>query len=98
MPPDGVGAEAGREPLAERVAVPASAVRKRRPHPGRQTPPAELPHPIRTSACPPAQRTCGRCGAATPVIGCQENERRDQEPAQLFVLVTRREKRARRQC
>ncbi|MFN9542525.1 MAG: transposase [Alphaproteobacteria bacterium] len=52
---DEVAAEAGREPLAEPVAVPAPAARKRRPHPGRQTLPAELPRQIRTIACPPAQ-------------------------------------------
>jgi transposase len=95
---DEVAAEAGREPLAEPVAVPAPAARKRRPHPGRQTLPAELPRQIRTIACPPAQCTCGRCGAATTVIGYEESERLDMEPVKLFVLVTRREKRACSQC
>mgnify|MGYP003346208701 CR=1 FL=1 len=42
--------------------------------------------------------TCGKCGAETAVIGYEESERLDVEPAKFFVTVTRREKRACRSC
>jgi len=87
---DEVAAEAAREPIA--------ACRPRKPHPGRQTLPAHLPRKIRTIVCAPSQCTCGQCGAATAIIGYEESERLDIEPAELFVTVTRREKRACAHC
>jgi transposase len=48
--------------------------------------------------CTPEQCVCGGCGAETVVIGHEESEQLDVEPARYFVLVTRREKRACRRC
>jgi transposase len=94
---DEVEAEAARGPLPE--PAPAPAPRKnRKPHPGRQTLPDSLPRVVKVIACPPAQCTCGNCGAETAVIGYEESQRLDVEPAKFFVAVTRREKRACRNC
>jgi transposase len=67
-------------------------------HPGRQSLPAHLPRVERVIACTPEQCKCGGCGAETTVIGYEESEQLDVEPAKYFVLVTRREKRACKQC
>ena len=93
---DEVAAEAARGAVPEVPAAPAR--KKRRNHPGRQTLPADLPRVVNVIACPPAQCTCGKCGAETAVIGYEESERLDVEPAKFFVTVTRREKRACRNC
>ena len=66
----------------------------RRKHPGRQQLPAELPRRERILACTPDQCTCRACGQETIVIGYDQSEHLDVEPAQYFVLVTKREKRA----
>ncbi len=87
-----VQAESVREPL------PASTNRKRRPHPGRQELPAGLPRVERVIACTPEQCTCKACGQMKDVIGYDVSEQLDVEPAKYFVVVTRREKRACRQC
>ncbi len=86
---------------SEREALPSAAdekKRKRRPHPGRQTLPAELPRVERVIACTPEQCTCGGCGKEATVIGYEQSEQLDVEPAKYFVLVTKREKRACKQC
>ncbi|MDQ2944849.1 MAG: IS66 family transposase zinc-finger binding domain-containing protein [Acidobacteriota bacterium] len=87
-----VRAEAEREP------PPASADRKKRHHPGRRRLPAGLPRVERVIACTPEQCTCGTCGRQTAVIGYEESEQLDVEPARYFVLVTRRETRACQSC
>ncbi len=92
---DEVAAEAARGALPE---TPAAQRKNRKQHPGRQTLPADLPRVEKIIACPPAQCTCGKCGAETAVIGYEESERLDVEPAKFFVTVTRREKRACRNC
>jgi len=89
---DEVAAEAARPDLPEKP------LRKRKKHPGRQSLPADLPRVERIVACPAAECQCGKCGAETVVIGYEESERLDVEPAKLFVTVTRREKRACRNC
>jgi transposase len=97
---DEVSAEAGREPLAD-GAAPAHQPRQsqhRKPHPGRQELPAELPRREVIVACPPEACTCRSCGEATVVIGYDESEVLDIEPVRYFVRVTKREKRACRQC
>ena len=86
-----VAAESKREPLPPQV-------RTSRPHPGRQTLPANLPRVERIIPCPPEQCVCGRCGQETTVIGYEESEQLDVEPAKYFVRVTRREKRACKRC
>ena len=87
-----VQAESEREPL------PAVANRKKRPHPGRQTLPPELPRVERVIGCAPEQCTCQACGQAMAVIGYEQSEQLDVEPAKYFVLVTKREKRACQSC
>lgn len=72
--------------------------KKKRKHPGRQTLPASLARVERVLSCTPEQCVCGRCGAGTTVIGYEESEQLDVEPAKYFVLVTRREKRACKSC
>ena len=70
--------------------------RERRPHPGRQSLPARLPRVEQVIAC--AERTCQTCGNETAVIGYDESEQLDVEPARYYVRVTKREKRACRAC
>jgi len=96
---DEVAAEAARGPVPEAPAAPVPPAKKnRKQHPGRQTLPADLPRVVNVVACAPAQCVCGQCGAETAVIGYEESERLDVEPAKFFVAVTRREKRACRNC
>jgi transposase len=45
-----------------------------------------------------ADQTCGQCGAETAIIGYDESEQLDVEPARYFVRVIKREKRACRCC
>jgi transposase len=86
-----VEAESQREPL------PASP-RIKRLHPGRQELPADLPRVERVIACTPEQCACPACGQPMEVIGHDESEQLDVEPARYFVLVTKREKRACQCC
>jgi transposase len=88
-----VQAESRREPVAE----PARS-RYQRKHPGRQELPADLPRVDRVIACAPEQCQCKSCGQAMEIIGYDESEQLDVEPAKYFVLVTKREKRACRSC
>ena len=85
-----VEAESQREPL------PSAPTRRR--HPGRQTLPPDLPRVERVIACTAEQCVCGNCGGETTVIGYEQSEQLDVEPAKYFVLVTKREKRACKQC
>ena len=88
-----VQAESAREP------VPVRPAEKRvRQHPGRQSLPAELPRVERVIACTAEQCVCGGCGRETTVIGYEESEQLDVEPAKYFVVVTKREKRACKSC
>jgi transposase len=88
-----VQAEGAREPLPVRAHT-----RRRRPHPGRQELPADLPRVERVIGCTPEQCQCSHCGQATTVIGYETSEQLDVEPAKYFVLVTKREKRACQHC
>jgi transposase len=84
---------------SERGPLPESVKTKRpRRHPGRQELPANLPRVERVIACTPEQCTCKSCGQAMTVIGHDQSEQLDVEPAEYFVLVTKREKRACRSC
>jgi transposase len=71
---------------------------KSRPHPGRQELPANLPRVERVIAGTPQQCVCHNCGKETLVIGYEQSEQLDVEPARFFVVVTKREKRACRCC
>ena len=85
-----VEAESEREPLP--------SVRTRRKHPGRQSLPEDLRRVERVIPCTPEQCVCGGCGGETTVIGYEESEQLDVEPAEYFVVVTKREKRACKRC
>lgn len=82
-----VEAESQREPLAPRTTKP-------RKHPGRQTLPPDLPRVERVIPCAAEQCVCQHCGHPTAVIGYEQSEQLDVEPAKYFVLVSKREKRA----
>jgi Transposase and inactivated derivatives len=88
-----VQAESEREPLPAKTGS-----RKRSQHPGRQELPAELPRVERVIACAPEQCTCRACGQPMAVIGYDQSEQLDVEPAKYFVQVTKREKRACQSC
>ena len=87
---DEVDAESRREPL------PPQPPRERKPHPGRKPLPESLPRIEQVIAC--TEPNCKSCGAETSVIGYDESEVLDHEPARWFVRVTKREKRACGKC
>ncbi len=83
-------AESEREPLP--AAAPLQPRRRRR-HPGRQALPANLARVERVIPGSPEQSHCAHCGEPTEVIGYEQSEQLDVEPAKYFVLVVKREKR-----
>ena len=85
---DEVEAEARREPITR--------TSPRKPHPGRKPLPDKLPRVEEVIAC--ADENCKVCGEPAAVIGYDESELLDVEPAHYFVRVTKREKRACRRC
>ena len=89
-----VEAESQREPLPPASSPLAKNPKKSRKHPGRQELPADLPRVERVIACTPEQCVCQSCGKDTVVIGYEQSEQLDVEPARFFVVVTKREKRA----
>jgi transposase len=92
-----VEAEAERGPLP--AARPETAKKQKSGrHPGRQELPASLPRVERIVSCTPEQCVCKCCGQETVVIGYEQSEQLEVEPARYFVVVTRREKRACRGC
>ena len=88
-------AEVQAESQRDQLQLPLKSARK---HPGRQELPAELPRTEQIIACTPEQCRCGNCGKQTAVIGYETSEQLDVEPAKYFVRVTKREKRACRDC
>ena len=95
---DEVEAEAGRSPFPAPEADNPQNKPKAKAHPGRQKFSASLRRVTETIPCPPELCHCAGCGAETSVIGHDESEVLDVEPAAYFVRVTRREKRACRRC
>jgi len=86
---------------SEREALPAAddeKKRQRRKHPGRQKLPADLPRVEKIIACTPEQCVCGKCSRENSVIGYEKSEVLKVKPAEYYVEVTMREKRACRQC
>jgi len=83
---------------SEREPLPGRPEEKRVRHPGRQTLPAELLRVERVIACTSEQRICAGCGQETAVIGHEQSEQLDVEPAKYYVVVTKREKRACKNC
>jgi transposase len=86
------------EAESKRKTIPASPKKSARKHPGRQQLPGDLPHIEQVLHCEPEQRVCAGCGNDTVVIGYEQSEQLDVEPARYFVRVTKREKRACRSC
>ena len=84
-----VEAEAKREPMPQ-------PERQRKAHPGRQKLPENLKRVEQVVAAP--ARACAACGGETSVIGYDESEQLDVEPASYLVRVVKREKRACRSC
>src|SRR5258708_3004631 len=64
---------------------------RRGPHPGPQERPGDLPRVERVIACAPEQCNCKSSGETMTVIGHDQSEQLDVEPAQYLVLVTKRE-------
>jgi len=90
-----VVAENEREPLP--AAAPLHP-RRNRQHPGRHALPANLARVERVIPCSPEQSRCTHCGEPTEIIGYEQSEQLDVEPAKYFVLVIKREKRGCRCC
>lgn len=87
---DEVAAEARRELVGK------MQPRQRQPHPGRERLPENLPRVEKVIPC--QERNCRFCGRETAIIGYDESEQLDVEPARYLVRVTKREKRACRSC
>jgi transposase len=87
---DEVEAESRREVLTR------TPPRERNSHPGRKPLPEHLRRVTDVMVC--KEQACPGCGEQTTVIGYDESEQLDIEPARYFVRVTRREKRACRRC
>ena len=92
---DEVQAESEREPVAPAPAIPG---KPREPHPGRQVLPAHLPRVEKVVVCTPEQCVCTGCGDQTTVIGYETSEVLDVKPAEYFIEVVKREKRACKKC
>jgi transposase len=93
---DEVQAESERDPEAPPPAT--SGKKQRAPHPGRQSLPAHLPRVEKVVACAPSQCVCSCCGGQTTVIGYEISEVLEVKPAEYFVELTKREKRACKKC
>src|SRR5271163_4831400 len=99
-----VAAESEREPVppateekqAESANKPQAAPGRK--HPGRQKLPSHLARVEQVVACTGGQCQCTQCGAQTQVIGYEETEVLDVRPAEYFVTVIKREKRACAEC
>ena len=70
----------------------------RRNHPGRNEFPAHLARVEKIVACPPELCICGKCEGLTKVIGYERTEVLAKKPAEYFVEVILREKRACAAC
>jgi transposase len=94
-----VAAESEREaPPAQEEKEEEKKKQQRSSHPGRQTLPPDLPRVEKVLACTPEQCVCGNCGKETVVIGYETSEVLKVKPAEYFVEVIKREKRACKQC
>jgi transposase len=95
-----VEVESEREPLAAPTEdKPQDHIQKsRKKHPGRNELPNHLKRVDETICCTAEQCVCGQCGQQTSVIGYEEAEVLDVRPAEYFVRVIKREKRACKSC
>ena len=76
------------EAEVQRTSLSEAPRRERRLHPGRQRLPENLPRAEEVVAC--ADKACRKCGAETAVIGYDESEQLNVEPARYFVRVIKR--------
>jgi transposase len=83
---------------SKREALPRSNGVTARNHPGRQQLPADLPRVETVVPCTAEQRVCPQCRQDRIVIGHEQSEHLDVEPAKYFVRVIKREKYACRKC
>jgi transposase len=60
--------------------------------------PANLTRKEQIIPCTAEQCVCGKCGKETVLIGYEQSEQLDVAPAQYFVRVIKREKRACKSC
>ena len=88
-------AEVKAESERDQLKLPLKEPRK---HPGRQELPVHLARVEKIIPCSPEQCICGQCGKETGVIGYETSEQLDVKPAEYFVVVTKREKRACKEC
>jgi transposase len=88
-------AEVQAESERAQLKLPLKGAKK---HPGRQELPAHLPRIEKIIACTPEQCVCGNCGKENSVIGYEQSEQLDVKPAEYFVVVTKCEKRACKDC
>src|ERR1700720_4455671 len=95
MEPGVSSAEVEAESERAQLKLPLKGAKK---HPGRQELPAHLPRIEKIIACTPEQCVCGNCGKENSVIGYEKSEQLDVKPAEYFVVVTKREKRACKAC
>jgi transposase len=96
-----IEAESEREPLAAPDEDKPQGEPKSNPqrkHPGRNELPLHLKRVDEVIACTASQCVCGKCGKQTSVIGYEEAEVLDVRPAEYFVRVIKREKRACKSC
>jgi transposase len=77
------------------AAKPSSARQK---HPGRNDFPAHLERVEKIIASAPEQCACGKCGKERKVIGYERTEVLSMKPAEYYVTVLLREKRACAKC
>lgn len=92
-----IEAESVREPIPAKTEDKTDN-KPRRKHPGRQTLPAHLERVEQIVACTAEPCSCVQCGKETTVIGYEETEVLDVRPAEYFVTVIKREKRACKRC
>jgi transposase len=90
-------ASLGAEQKAGLEAPQPQEQKKSRNHPGREPLPAHLPRQEVVIACPAEQASCPVCHQPNAVIGYDLSEELCVKPAEYFVKVTKREKRACRQ-
>jgi transposase len=72
--------------------------RKNKQHPGRNELPAHLERIEEIITCAAEQCRCGKCGIETRIIGYETTEVLGMKPAEYFVRVIKREKRACAAC
>ncbi len=96
---DEIETEIASGPLPEQEKAGETETRsKRKPHTGRNELPAHLERIEEIIACAAEQCKCGKCGRKTQIIGYEETEVLGMKPAEYFVRVIKREKRACSRC